>query len=181
MRAHFFVSHIALLSAPLQTSGIEIVTLAHYVSAYSPLASRSLFRRSLRSLLSNPSFSANASRLDLNRSKKVAFASMLLFLCLALRLALRSAANVGHRNRDARAIRFCIFTSHPLARYSVALSVLSFQIPVFPPKRTAAEPSALLFLHRNLSCLILKIPPYNGKWQSLNNRALILPARANLA
>ena len=121
MRAHFFVSHIALLSAPLQTSGIEIVTLAQYVSAYSPLASRSLFRRSLRSLLSNPSFSANASSLDLKRSKKGAFASMLLFLCLALRLALRSAANFGHRNRDARAICFCILTS----RFSLAIPSLS--------------------------------------------------------
>ena len=122
---------------------------------------------------------ANASSLDLKRSKKGACASMLLFLCLALRLALRSAANFGHRNRDARAICFCIFTSHPLARYSVALSVLSFQIPLSSPGRVAFEPAALLFLHLNLGCLILKIPHYNGKWQSLNNRALILPARAN--
>ena len=69
--------------------------------------------------------SANASSLDLKRSKKGAFASMLLFLCLALRLALRSAANFGHRNRDARAIRFCILTS----RFSLAIPSLS----PFPP------------------------------------------------
>ena len=70
---------------------------------------------------------------------------MLLFLCLALRLALRSAANFGHRNRDARAIRFCIFTSHPLARYSVALSVLSFQIPLSSPGRVAFESATIYF------------------------------------
>lgn len=154
----FFAPHTFSSHPYFAACEVHACAARQYIVSLSPIGAR---------CKANPSFSANASSLDLKRSKKGACASMLLFLCLALRLALCSAANFRHRNRDARAIRFCIFTSHPLARYSVALSVLSFQIPLSPPGRVAFEPTSLLFLHRNLSCLILKTPPYNGKWRSL--------------
>ena len=167
----FFAPHTFSSHPYFAACEVHACAARQYIVSLSPIGAR---------CKANPSFSANASSLDLKRSKKGACASMLLFLCLALRLALRSAANFGHRNRDARAIRFCIFSP----RFSLAIPSLSPFSPfksLSSPKRVAFEPAALLFLHLNLGCLILKTPPYNGKWQSLNNRALILPARANLA
>ena len=92
---------------------------------------------------------ANASSLDLKRSKKGAFASMLLFLCLALRLALRSAANFGHRNRDAR---------ESVSAYSpLALSLAIPSLSPFSPFKSLFLRQAESRLNRSLFYFCIEI------------------------